>query len=317
MVKNYYQLLELAWFSDMDQVKGAYRQMARRYHPDLNKDDPTAEERFKAINEAYEVLSNPTRKQLYDDSLKAVKGAPKPPPPQGPAPAPPPPPSPPPPKAPKSELHELFEAFIKRPGRKPKRGEDVTVEALISPQEAEAGTVKTVNVEHHEVCRRCAGTGRFQGSVCTACNGEKQFVRLKKIDVRIPPGVKQGSKVRIAKEGGRGLDGGDPGDLYLKVKISYDSNLRIDGVTVHCDLSVSVLDAVLGGEVEVPTIRGPVKMTIPPLTSSGATFRLKEAGVQNGSSRGDQWVTVKLVPPEKLTPQEKQLYEQLRGLQGK
>lgn len=360
-LKNYYQVLEVDLFADSETVKASFRKLARQYHPDLNSGNKAAEEKFKSLNEAYDVLSDPDKRAPYDDALKRILKII-------------PPPSkkekPPPSKATAASgsatrpgtakqeggegsssnipISELFQNFKKNfqntasqtppkpeqksggnqstnkadtAGRsdgnkvfrteKAKRGDDVTVEAFITPLEAEQGVVKTVNVQHNEICRRCSGTGRVNGLLCSGCNGEKIVVRLKKIDVRIPMGVKHNSKVRIAREGGRGSGGEENGDLFLLIRISVDPSLRIDGLNVYCDLPLQIPEAILGAEIEVPTLTGKVKMTIPPLTSSGKVFRLKEQGVQNGLNKGDQFVTVHIVSPESLLPREKELYQEL------
>ncbi len=352
--KNYYQVLGVAPFSDPETVKAAFRKLARQYHPDLNAGNRAAEEKFKEINEAYEVLGNPEKRALYDASLQALQpGAAKPPPgkakssasekakkPSG-KPGKPEDSKATSPKDAKAAsgtpINELFETFLKKgftpqdgpkgkeggvfrkqaaPGdkEKPKRGEDVVVKTAISPLEAEEGVVKTVNVQHNEICRRCAGTGKVSGAVCPTCHGEKVMVRLKKIDVRIPAGVKNGSRVRVAREGGRGTGGAENGDLFLQIEIALDPSLRIEGLDVHGEMPISVTDAVLGGEIEVPTLGGPVKMTLPPGTASGKVFRLKERGVANGAMRGDHYVTVMIVPPENLSAREKELYQELARL---
>ncbi len=353
--KDYYRMLNIEPFADVETVKSAYRKLARQFHPDLNPGNKQAEERFKEINEAYEVLHHVDKKKTYDDTLKIMRyrSAPEPPrtaaesaksanrkpPPKRPKakePAPRPDPETKGDKADKSTstpINELFETFLRkgfageRESRgedlsgetfrkeKPRRGENVTVETVITPLEAEQGVVKTVNVEHKEICRRCSGTGRVNSLVCTACNGDKILTRLKKIDVRIPGGVKDGSKVRVSGEGGRGQGGLENGDLFLQIRISVDESLRIEGLDVYCSLGVSVVDAVLGAEVDVPTLGGVIKMTIPPHTSSGRVLRLKELGAKNGQTRGDQFVTINIVVPEKLSQKERALYEELARIQ--
>lgn len=355
-LKNYYKILEIDAFADEAAIRSAFRKLVRRYHPDVDRNNNTLEEKFKLINEAYDTLGNPEKKAFYDESLKIALGLnadkkkqtansgqnqtgtkssgdtrtkanPKP--------------------AGKTQgktepppLNEFFETFLKKgfnfggdgpddsssftgnsqrqggPKGSPKRGQDVTVEAAITPAEADEGVVKTVNVQHNEVCRRCAGTGKVSGSVCTACNGDNMLKRHKKIDVRIPRGVKNGSKVRVGGEGGRGLDGGEPGDLFLLIKIAIDPGLKIEGLDVYSEVPISITDAVLGTTLDVATINGKVKMTVPPLTSSGKVFRLKEQGVQNGSNRGDQFVTVKIMAPENLSKRELELYNELARLQN-
>lgn len=376
--KNYYLILGVESFADADAVRTAFRKLARQHHPDLNAGNAQAEERFKEINEAYEILSNPDKRAMHDASLRAMKGNPAGNPaegkaayskqgdqtPKGKA-------SPPPaaekkakaesgpaasPKAAASSssekpesnkdkgsntsINDLFESFLKKgfqekspkgaadreeglfnpkkdPGKKsekPQRGEDVQVKAAITPQEAMDGVVKTVNVQHNEICRRCSGTGKVNGLVCTACSGEKILVRLKKIDVRIPAGVKNGSKVRVAKEGGRGYGGAENGDLFLQIEISVDAGLRIEGLDVYGDAVIALTDAVLGCEIEVSTLHGAMKMTVPPGTQPGKVFRLKERGVQSGLTQGDHYVTVSVVVPDALSAREKELYQELARL---
>ncbi|MCE3235336.1 MAG: chaperone DnaJ domain protein [Vampirovibrio sp.] len=370
--KNYYQILGVDVFADPETVKAAFRKLARQHHPDLNAGNAHAEEKFKEINEAYEILSNPEKRAMHDATIKAMQGlgtgkaaarkqaAPPPKGKGGPTPgaekkAEPKPTADPNAKAAadgkvpgKSQekpantpINELFESFLKKgfsdggarkkdpdegvfrknkePGsdksaEKPQRGEDVIVKTAISPVEASEGVVKTVNVQHNEICRRCSGTGKVNGTVCNACTGEKILVRLKKIDVRIPAGVKNGSRVRVAKEGGRGAGGAENGDLFLQIEILFDPSLRVEGLDVYGDVALSVTDAVLGGEVEVPTLNGPVKMTVPPGTQTGKVFRLKERGIQSGLSKGDHFVTVVVVTPEGLTTREKELYQELARL---
>lgn len=387
--KNYYQILELEPFADGESVKAAFRRLARLFHPDLNAGHRGAEEKFKDINEAYDVLSDPVKRARHDAQLKAKLG------PErgasgkksGKAAAPgspaagagvnksssaksagPPAPeaspagggkgnrtaSPPP-------MNELFESFLKkgfdaarqqaearqqpeegvfraqetgsagggssnrsRSGNaasssssreaQPRRGEDVVVRTAVTPQEATDGVVRTVNVQHNEICRRCSGTGKVNGATCTGCQGEKITVRLKKIDVKIPAGVKNGSRVRVAREGGRGAQGGEPGDLFLQIEMAYDPSLRIEGLDVYGDMPISVTEAVLGADVDVNTLSGVVTMTIPPGTQTGRVFRLKERGVQSGQTQGDHYVTVLVVVPEQLSARERELYQELARL---
>jgi molecular chaperone DnaJ len=415
--KNCYRVLGLADFAEADVVKATFRQLARQHHPDLNPGDPGAEDRFKEINAAYEMLNNPTKRDWHDRCLRATQARPsgknaKKPPPNaegpiktanaGPKPAA---------KKPATDTHktneaqdkgsanshhantfgDLFEGFLKkgfpgdkeptresprdghqrdqthgntesgssfkearaqqareneqpadtganesdtqdegfftRMGTKPssghstdskrepvRRGEDVTIKTVISPQEALEGLIKSVQVQHQETCRRCSGTGRVNGASCTACHGEKSQTRLRKMDVRIPAGVKTGSKVRVAREGGRGSGGGENGDLFLQIEIAYDPSLRIEKLDVHGDVSISVTEAVLGAEIDIPTLHGIVKMTIPPGTQPGRVLRLKERGVHSGTGNGDHFVTITLTVPNNLSSREKELYQELNHL---
>ncbi|MBY0450612.1 MAG: DnaJ domain-containing protein [Cyanobacteria bacterium] len=389
-LKNYYLVLQLEPFVGLDEVKAAYRKLARQYHPDVNPGNPEAEDRFKQINEAYEILGSADKKAMYDQSLQRLmdpnrakqKHPDSPPGKPTQSATPPPSPSSTPgasaastsasaksaykqsagtsePKPETQSIHEFVDSFLKKPKTGPakkaqeksasserasdwkkearaanhepkqetgaagnifhgqqvnRRGEDVTVETQVLPQEAEHGVVKTVNVQHNEICKRCSGTGKLNGAVCQQCVGEKILIKLKKIDVRIPGGVKNGSKVRVAGEGGRGYGGGESGDLFLVIKISVDSSLRVEGQHVYSELMLQVHTLVLGAEINVPTINGPVSMTIPPSTPVGKTFRLKEMGVQTTAGKGDHFVTVQVQLPQTFSGKEQELYRELRKL---
>lgn len=363
--KNYYQILGIEPSADFEAVKAAYRKLARQHHPDLNTEKAQAEEKFKEINEAYEILSDPQKRSMHDVTLQAIQGwgSPKPKAKKNPKPD----------NTPKnaqvqgqpdtkasnetgnpaqpkssdsSPIEDLFGAFLKRGSQqsqssrdkkdegifkthrkeadgnhqntqrqeKTARGEDVVVKTAINIQEASEGVIKTVNVQHNELCRRCSGTGKVNGVFCSACTGEKVLVRIKKIDVRIPAGVRNGSRVRVAKEGGRGSGGGENGDLFLQIELAYDPSLRIEGLDVYGEIGVSVTEVALGAEIDIPTLNGTVKMTIPAGTQTGKTFRLKERGVHSGLSKGDHFVTVVAVTPENLSEKEKALYQELAKL---
>ncbi|MBK8190780.1 MAG: J domain-containing protein [Vampirovibrionales bacterium] len=353
--KNHYATLDLPAFSGEEAVKSAYRRLARKFHPDLNNGDKSAEERFKAINEAYETLSSPDKRIKYDAALELTlkRRAPETPPPPKAAekkqPPPPPPPQAakkPPPSSSSSAssssgsskekadthtvgINELFENFLKkaaapppqakaprssRPAAEPRRGEDISVETPIFPHEAESGVIKPVHAQHVETCRRCSGTGKLNGVSCPACGGEKSVSRTQKLEVRIPPGVKTGSKVRVAGEGGKGRDGGENGDLYLIIKVTADPGLRVEGADVYYTLSLSIPQAVLGAEIDVPTLDGLVKLSIPPRTPHGKTLRMKGRGAPNSGGRGDQLVTIAIAMPEKLSPKALALYQALADL---
>ncbi|MEB3286403.1 MAG: DnaJ C-terminal domain-containing protein [Vampirovibrionales bacterium] len=377
--KNYYQALELANFADLEQVKSAFRRLAREYHPDLNAGSKDKEERFKQINEAYETLGVADKKAHYDQTLKIrlkiVTGSSKPEPAASPRATESSKPAPeknrPNPKeagvssgsdffdkvrkafANQEKVNEKVGAsFFKSTGTKfsghqktnrspaPKRGQDVSVEAMITYQEAQEGVIKTVNVQQQDICRRCSGTGKVTGKGCPLCHGEKYLIRHKKIDVKIPAGVKSGSKVRVAAEGAKGENGADAGDLFLLIKVEaapksasgsnshntykgsdparspdeFRQSLRVEGLDVYGELPVSIPQAVLGATLSVPTLYAQVELTIPPLTSSGRVLRLKEQGVSSGNEKGDYYITLRIVSPDGLTDREKELYQELLRL---
>lgn len=359
---SYYELLEVQLSASAQEVKSAYRKLARKYHPDVNPNDRGAETKFKLISEAYAVLSDPQKRKAYDLSLGVsqrkttqtktkqaagrqksgkstsktrTKTDSKKPPPSDDSSFK---------DTSSTKFREMFDTLFKKVDDavkakaqdasaqaasakakgpesktettpKPVRGDDVTVETLITPEEAKEGTVKKVNVEHSQSCRRCSGTGKVSGLPCTNCHGEKVTLSTRRIDVKIPAGVKTGSKVRVAKEGGRGYGGGEPGDLFLKIEIQQNRALKVDGDNVYYDLEISIPQAVLGDEITVPTLNGPVKMVVPAGSRSGKVLRLKGQGVTKGRSSGDQFVTLQIVPPTQLGKREKALYEELKKLE--
>lgn len=394
--KNHYQTLGLADFSSPDEVKSAYRKLARTFHPDLNTNNPQAEDRFKEVNEAYSILSSPEKRALYDNQLKIMQGVKqksthntqattKQPSPNNTEPeagqaaqqhtaskayehaknATPPPT---PPTDENKGFQGIFNRFLHRekekestpgssnswgvdnvgknvgqwfqnsnakspsntPNTKPlkHRGEDVTVDTQLNEAESQDGVIKTLFIKHHDLCPHCHATGKINGKLCKKCHGEKTLVRNKKVDVHIPAGVQEGSKVRVAGEGGRGLNGGDNGDLYLLIHTPTTSktepsnpptpdNLIIKGLDVHSEIYIMPEDAVLGTQINVETLSKPVAMTIPAGTTSGKTFRLKGLGVKGKDHSGDHYVKVIVQTPDQLSAEEKALYEQLRKMRQK
>ena len=379
--RNYYQTLGIDPSASPDDIKTAFRRLARQFHPDVNPNNPNAESQFKRVNEAHAVLASPEKRRKYDQTLGVMPYV-------KPRPASTPKTNPQPAaqhaqpsrartaEAPRRSstdrsseagtgngtkaaagphFKDMFDSLFKKDEPKdapqpqtengaprheapPKkqtetyaphppppqsvhaatRGEDVTVDTPVSPTEAEHGAVKTVAVEHAELCKRCSGLGQMNGQRCTVCHGAKQQLSVRKIDVRIPPGVKQGSKIRVAKEGGRGVTGGDSGDLYLIVRIhDVPNGLTINGLTVSSELTLSIPEAVLGTVIEVPTLHGKTPLTVPPGTASGSTILLKGLGVAQHGITGDQWVTVQVAMPTILSPEEKQHYEALAALHQK
>jgi DnaJ-class molecular chaperone len=207
---------------------------------------------------------------------------------------------------------------------RPVKGNDVFVDLELSPEEALSGSVKMVMVQHQELCRRCTGTGRLNGAICATCQGEKRMLKPRKLEVKIPSGVKPGSKIRVAKEGAYGEHGGQAGDLFITIRLISSAAFRMEGLNVQSELSLSIPQAVLGCDIEVLTLHGPLKTTIPPLSSSGQILRLKGQGQRqdppkgNGNTnkealqKGDHFVKLRIVSPTKLSEREKQLYEALR-----
>jgi DnaJ-class molecular chaperone len=338
--KDYYKTLGVEKTADAKAIKQAYRKLARKYHPDQNPGNKTAAERFKEINEANEVLSDPEKRRRYDelgadwaryadaDPGAGFGGRPGAAGPGG------------------YRVHvdqsgdlgdfsEFFRTFFgdlggargsrfegvdfEDPGLfgargRPRRGQDLETEVEITLEEAHAGARRAIEFQQLEPCATCRGSGRQGKEPCGTCGGSGQVARSHRVEVKIPAGVRDGSRVRAAGEGGTGA-GGRRGDLYLRVRVQPHPVFERRGDDVHVELPIAVWEAALGAEVEVLTLRGKVSMKIPPETSSGRTFRLPGYGLpQLKGGRGDQLVRVRLVLPRDLTPRERALFEELRGL---
>jgi molecular chaperone DnaJ len=337
--KDYYKILGVPKTADAKAIKQAYRKLARKYHPDQNQGNTAAAERFKEINEANEVLSDPEKRQRYDTlgpdwaryaeaGAGGFRGQPGGPGPGG------------------YRVHvdqsgdlgdfsEFFRTIFGdlgarrspfesgefedragfRAGGRGRRGGDVEGEVEVSLEEAYAGTRRTVEFQQAGLCGTCHGSGRQGKAVCPTCGGSGQVPETHRVEVKIPAGVRDGSRVRAAGEGGAGAGGGTRGDLYLRVHVAPHPVFERRDDDLHMELPIAVWEAALGAEVEVPTLRGKVSMKIPPETSSGRTFRLPGYGVPHvKGGRGDQYVRVRIAVPQALSPRERALFEELRSL---
>lgn len=324
MAKSYYETLGLKRDASQKEIKAAYRRLARKHHPDVNPGDKTAEARFKEINRAYEVLSDPEKRAKYDrygenwEQAEAFEKA--------------------------RAAHGGGEAFTfdindllrrRRAGgsfgggfedllggifgglgrRGPMRGQNIEYTAEITLEEAYRGTSRTLQLQSQEACPTCGGRGEIAGAVCHVCEGAGAVLRPKRLEVKIPAGARDGTRVRVAGEGSPGLGGGPRGDLYVVVKVLPHRRFERRGDDLVTEVSVPVEDAVLGGEAHVETIDGRrIAVKIPPLTQNGRTIRLAGLGMPRLDHRGsgDLLVKVRLVIPERLTEEERALYERLR-----
>ncbi|TMQ14912.1 MAG: J domain-containing protein [Candidatus Rokuibacteriota bacterium] len=329
--KDYYRILGVDRSADDKTIKSAFRKLARKHHPDVAK-TKDAGARFREISEAYEVLSDPEKRRRYDTlgpdwQRYAQPGA-------GPQPG-----------GTRVEYGDAgdFSDFFRTifgdlGGREPagrgtvdledllggfrrgapraSRGQDVQTNVTISLEEAFSGTRKAFELEIEESCPTCHGAGNVGGKPCATCHGTGWQRGRHEVDVRIPAGVRSGQKVRVSGEGAGGAGG--RGDLYLVVTVAPHPQLERKGDDLTVTLPITAPEAALGTSLEVPTLRGKVSMKIPPATSSGRTFRLPGYGMPRlkGSGSGDQLVTVRIVMPSDLTPEEKALYERLKALRS-
>ena len=307
--KDYYTLLGVPKGASQEEVGKAFKKLARKYHPDLNPDNPEAEAKFKEINEAYEVLKDPEKRKLYDSLGPNWKDGQN---------------FQPPPGFENFQFRsggfggEGFSDFFEtifggaggfggggsygggRFGGDPfgrtmrSRGHDAEVRLNLTMEEAYRGGRKTLTLQ--EQVRGADGRPQMQS---------------KTLEVNIPSGIKDGAKIRLAGQGSPGMGGGPAGDLLLQVTIAEHPLLRLEGVNVIYDLRLAPWEAVLGCTVRIPTLDGPVDMNIPAGVSSGQKLRLAGKGLGKGESQGDQFVRMVIRSPKNLTDRERQLWQEL------
>jgi curved DNA-binding protein len=320
--KDYYEVLGVDRAATEDDIRKAYRKLARQHHPDVNPGDKSAEEKFKDINEAYEVLSDPEKRKRYDQLGANWKaGAEFTPPPggqngrvnfegfgdlfgagRG-----------------SSGFSDFFESLFGR-GRTQRSGagfrmagQDIEAEIPLTLEDAHHGGTRTISLEASVPCPDCKGTGSKDGKVCPTCHGASVIRHPKTLEVTIPAGVRDGSVIRLAGQGEAGGNGAQPGDLYLHVRLQPHPLFEVTSSDdVQIEFPVAPWEAALGAKVTVPTLDGSVQMTIPAVTQGGTRLRLRGQGLKNRrGGRGDQYVKLKIVIPPKLTAKEKQLFERL------
>ncbi len=348
--RDYYEVLGVSRNATSDEIKKAYRKLARKYHPDANPGDKDAEAKFKEISEAYVVLSDPEKRAGYDrfghagadgQGFGGFEGF-----------------------GDFGGLGDIFEMFFGGGGRTrrrtgPERGQDIRTDMEISLEEAAFGLEREVKVPRVETCGTCGGSGAAAGSkpkTCLACagTGQVQFTqstpfgrivqsrtcdrcrgtgqviekpcptcrgagsvrKTRSIKVKVPPGVDNGSRLRLAGEGEAGTRGGPPGDLYVYIHVKQHKLFRREGDDLICEIPLSFVQAALGDEIDVPTLEGKEKLKIPEGTQPGTVFRIRGKGVPhlNGFGRGDQHVRVKVIIPGKLSEKQKELLREFARL---
>ena len=358
--RDYYEVLGVSRGASEDEIKKAYKKMARKYHPDLNPGDKSAEEKFKEVNEAYEVLSDADKKARYDQYGHAgvdpnfgaggfgggFDGS-----------------------FDFGDLGDIFGSFFGGGfggGRRtnpnaPQRGESIRMSIAISFEEAAFGCEKEVTVERYETCdtchgsgcapgtspevcpdchgtgtvqvrrqtpmgvfatsapcAKCGGKGRIIHQPCKDCRGSGMVRKKKTIQASIPAGIDNGQTISIRGQGNAGKNGGPAGDLLITITVRPHELFRREGTSVLCEAPITFTQAVLGAELEIPTIDGKVKYTLPEGTQSGTTFRLKGKGIPsiNGRGRGDQYVTVYIETPKNLNKEQKEALKKFAETMG-
>lgn len=306
--KEFYKILGISSKANADEIKSAYRKLARKYHPDLNRGNKISEEKFKEVTEAYNVLSNEKTRRQYDllngynttpasqqTKQQAQKAYGK-------------------KKQYKSSktFSDILDGFWKKetPKKEPKKqkGSDITVDIEVTPQEALEGTIKQINVLYVDPCPKCT---KEPDKNCPLCAGKNEIPKHTKIKVKIPPKVKEKSKIRIKEEGNKGKNGGGKGDLYLIVNIKKNDKFTYKGNDILCDVIITPSEAALGSSIDIDTPEGTIVMKIPPETSSGQKLKITGEGLKEKGKKGDLVVTLKIQIPKKLTQKEKELYEEL------
>ena len=309
--KDYYKILGVSKSASAEDIKKAFRRLARKYHPDVNPGDKKSEEKFKEINEAYEVLSDADKRRKYDmlgpnwqeqfgypsgaggrtsgfrnSSMYNSTG-----------------------------FSDFFETLFGRPtSTTRKAGEDIEQRVEVTFQEAYSGGMRTFNIQSTDPCPVCRGTRLVAGKSCTNCQGLGSITRSKRIQVKIPPGVDNGSKIRVAGEGKPGIGGGPRGDLFLVIGVKPDPLYERRGDDLYSDIEVELVTAILGGEATIVTPDGRrLALTIPPETQNGRLFRLANKGMPylRGEGSGNFFARIKVVLPMGLNDNERDLFEQL------
>ncbi|MBO8156030.1 MAG: molecular chaperone DnaJ [Bacillaceae bacterium] len=350
--RDYYEVLGVSKDATKEEIKKAYRKLARKYHPDVSK-EPDAAEKFKEVKEAYEVLSNEQKRAQYDQfghagmngggfqggggfSADDFGG-----------------------------FGDIFDMFFGGGGRRdpnaPRQGADLKYSMEIDFEEAVFGKETDIQIPKEETCGTCHGSGAKPGTnsetcshcngtgqlnmeqttpfgrivnkrVCHYCNGTGKLIKekcstcggsgrvksRKKIHIKIPAGIDDGQQIRVSGQGEAGINGGPAGDLYVVIRVRPHEFFERDGDDIFCDVPLTFAQAALGDEIEVPTVHGKVKLKIPAGTQSGTFFRLRGKGVPNvhGRGTGDQHVRVRVVTPQHLTERQKELLREFNELSG-
>jgi curved DNA-binding protein len=327
--KDYYRILRVSKSSTAEEIRRAFRTLARQHHPDVTGG---SENKFKELNEAYEVLSDPAKRSKYDSlgsgwnadsefqfspkgGQRRTRGSPG--------------------KPKDFDFHfdgagfsEFFEELFganssggrsrkgeRSPKEAPIGGEDAEAEIRVSLDEVLRGSVRAVNLQKQEICTRCFGTTRANGRQCDHCEGRGQVIANEKYQIKIPAGVRDGYRLRIAGRGERGAGSNSAGDLYLRVRLQKHPDFHVEEENLVCDVEIAPWEAVLGGQIVIPTLEGKVTIKVPPGSQSGQRLRLREKGLPNGTcGRGDLFAALRIQVPKTIGERERALWEELGAI---
>ena len=350
--RDYYEVLGLEKGASKEEIKKAYRKLARKYHPDVNK-DTDAPDKFKEAKEAYEVLSNEQKRAQYDQFGHAGSqqqgfggggfgggfGG--------------------------EDFGDIFDMFFgggrRRDPNAPRQGNDLQYTMVLEFEEAIFGKETDISIPKEEecetchgsgakpgtqpetcqhcngtgqlnveqntpfgrvvnkrVCHHCNGTGKEIKEKCPTCHGQGRMKKQKKIHIKIPAGIDDGQQIRVPGKGEAGANGGPSGDLYVVVQVKRHEFYQREGDHIFCEMPITYTQAALGDEIEVPTVHGKVKLKVPAGTQTGKTFRLKGKGAPNvrGYGHGDQHVKIRVITPTNLTERQKELLREFNELSG-
>ena len=349
--RDYYEILGVQRGATDQEIKSAYRKLALQFHPDRNPNNPDAEEKFKECSEAYAVLADSEKREMYNRFGHAGVGA----------------------AAPGGgfdasvfqDFGDIFGEFFgfgdlfggDRSGRRTRsqRGADLREDITIEFEEAAFGTEKQITYRKHELCEKCNGSGSAQGKApascrtcggrgqvryqqgffsiartcptcqgagsmisdpCTNCRGEGRVVQQKTIDAKIPAGVEDGTRIRFTGVGEAGVHGGPPGDLYVVLNVKEHAFFERQGNDIYCVVPISFTQAAVGTEIQVPTLEGEQMLKIPEGTQSGTILKLRGKGIPvlNGHGKGNLFVEVRVQTPTKLTKRQRELLHELQGI---
>jgi len=348
--RDYYEVLGVSKGTDEQDIKKAYRRVAMKYHPDRNPDDPDADAKFKEATEAYDVLMDSQKRAAYDrfghagvdpsmgggqggfggGNFSDIFG---------------------------DVFGDIFGGGGGRGRGGPQRGSDLRYTLDISLEDAVRGTTVEIRVPSLSTCEKCDGSGAKKGSSpttcgtcggagqvrmqqgffqvqqtcpscrgrgktisdpCGACRGQGRVEKTRTLSVKVPPGVDTGDRIRLSGEGEAGPEGGPPGDLFVQMSVRAHNIFERDGKDLYCEVPITFVDAALGGELEVPTLDGRVKLKIPPETQTGKLFRLRGKGVKpvRGGGVGDLLCRAVVETPVNLNKEQKALLEKFRSSLG-